>query len=353
MFKNPVLWIVIVLVGMLSFVFWPNESGPQQRRMGGEALVEVAVVKSTPFDDEISALGSTQANESIELKADNTDRIHAIHFDDGDIVVKNQRLVTMKHDEELASIADLEATLKEHRRQLERLRDLEKQSATAASAIEKQVSLIDSTEAKRQIAQVRLNKKFIKAPFSGQLGLRQVSPGQLVTSNAVFTTLDDLSKIKVEFQLSEKYLNKISKGQKVTAKHVAFDMPFEGQIDSISSRVDTTSRAFTVRALFPNPKNTDQQFKLRPGMLLQLKITLTASNALVIPESAIVPVNNEHFVFVLQNDNTVLRKSVEVGRRKPGFVEIISGLSEGDKVVYKGVLKVRNGAKVAVAKEGA
>lgn len=341
MLKNPVLWIVVLLIGMLAFVFWPMEDKLQDQRRGGTPLVEYSVVSSLPYNEEISALGNAQANESIDLKAYSTDRVQLVHFDDGQFVKKGQLLVTMKHDEEKANIDEYKATLNEHRRQLRRLQDLEKQSATAASAIEKQQSLIESTEAQQQVAEARFNEKFIVAPFSGQVGLRQISPGQLVTNSTNIVTLDDVSRIKVEFQLPEKYLTEVTVGQQVQAQHVAFKQPFFGQIDSISSRVDKTSRAFSVRAIFNNESQS-----LRPGMLLQLKITTEASSALVIPESAIVPINNQHFVYVLNDDNTVTKTEIEVGRRKPGTAEVISGLTSGDKVIHKGVLKIRDGASV-------
>ena len=344
MLKNPVLWIVVLLAGMLAFVFWPEETQQRGGRFGGAPLVEVKTVSRETFNDEVAALGNAQANESIELKAEQTVRVIDVHFDDGERVKKGDLLVTLRHDQEQALIAELDATLKEQRRQLNRLKDLEKQSATAKSALEQQQSLIDATVARRNVATANLQEKFIKAPFSGLLGLRQISPGQLVTSNTVITTLDDISKIKVEFQLPEKYLTQVAVGQTVRANHIAFKQPFIGQVDAIGSRIDQTSRAFTVRALFDNKLNA-----LRPGMLLQLAIVFESNKALVIPESAIVPVNNEHFVYVLNSDNSVSRTKIEIGKRKPGLAEVLSGLEEGQKVVHKGVLKIRDGAKVKLA----
>lgn len=341
MFKNPVFWIVVVLAGMLAFVFYPQEEAAKQSRAGGVPLVEVVEVKRQTFNEEVAALGNAQANESIELKAEQTVRVMDVHFDDGQSVNQGDLLVTLKNDQERAYITELDANLKEQRRQLRRLQDLEKQSATAASAIEQQQSLLDATEAQRKVAVANYQEKLIKAPFSGQLGLRQISPGQLVTTSTVITTLDDISQIKVQFQLPEKYLNKVHTGQTVKAKHIAFEQSFTGTVDAIGSRIDQTSRAFTVRALFNNDSGS-----LRPGMLLQLALILDSNKALIIPESSIVPINNDHFVYVLNSDDTVSRVKVEIGKRKPGIAEVISGLDEDQRVVSKGVLKIRNGAKV-------
>ncbi len=344
MLKNPVTWIVLLLAALLTFVFWPQAEQTQQRRGGGAPLVEAIAVQVQSFNEEVNALGNAQANESIEIKAEQTVRVDEVHFEDGQAVNNGDLLVTLRSDQEQALIAELDALLVEQRRQLRRLEDLKRQSATAASAIEQQQSLIDATEAKRQVAVANYQEKLIKAPFSGQLGLRQISPGQLVTTNSVITTLDDLSRIKVEFQLPEKYLTKVRTGQTVVAKHIAFKQPFLGAVGATDTRIDQTSRAFTVRALFDNPNG-----ELRPGMLLQLNIILAEANALVVPESAIIPINDDHFVYVLNDDSSVSRVKVEIGTRKPGLVAVTDGLVAGQKVIHKGVLKIRDGATVKVA----
>jgi len=352
MLNKPVVGIVVLLVAMLAYIYWPQEEAQSKRRMGGGAKVELSAVKQILFRDEISALGNAQANESVTLMAQATDRVKAVFFEDGDRVTKAQQLVSLEHSEEQAQVLELQISLAEQKRQLQRLLDIEKKSAPAQSAIDSQKSLMETTRAKLEVANVKLNEKFINAPFAGVLGLRQISPGQLVTNSTQITTLDDISQIKVEFQLPEKFLNSVVKGQKVSAKNVAYVEPFSGVINSISPRVDKVTRSFKVRALFDN-----QDEKLKPGMLLQLKVETSARQVLVVPESSIVPMNDQHFVFVA-NDNKVARTPIEIGRRKPGMVEVLSGLTEGQQVVAKGVLKLRDGASIKtgdkqqVAKKG-
>ena len=345
MLNKPVVGIVILLMAMLAYIYWPQEEAQNKRRVGGGAKVELSTVKQLLFTDEISALGNAQANESVVLMAQATDRVKEVFFEDGDRVKATQKLVSLEHSEEQAQVLELEISLAEQQRQLQRLLDLEKKSAPAQSAIDSQKSLMETTRAKLDVAKVKLAEKFINAPFSGVLGLRQISPGQLVTNSTEITTLDDLSQIKVEFQLPEKFLNNIVKGQKVSAKNVAYATLFHGVINSISPRVDKVTRSFKVRALFSNDEE-----KLKPGMLLQLKVETSAQQVLVVPESAIVPMNDQHFVFVA-NDNKVARKAIEIGRRKPGMVEVLSGLTEGQQVVAKGVLKLRDGASIKTGDE--
>lgn len=347
MLNKPVVGILTLLIVMTAYVYWPQSDQNSQRPQGKPTLVKSAKAQRILFKDEISALGTAQAKESVTLTAQSTDRVESIQFDDGDVVVKGQTLLTLEHGEEQALVQELKINLAEQTRQLKRLQDLDKKSATAQSSLDSQKSVMEATQSQLDVAEIRLSEKFIYAPFSGQLGLRQISPGQLVTNNTAITSLDDVSKIKVEFQLPEKYLNKVSVGQRVEAENIAYDIPFIGEVSAISSRVDSVTRAFRVRALFNNELN-----KLRPGMLLQVKVETKASQALVIPESSLIPINQKQYVYQIV-DSKVQRSEVQIGRRKPGLVEIVTGLNEGDEVVTQGVIKVRPGSTVTTqAKKG-
>lgn len=341
MFNKPVIGIISLLLIMVAYVYWPAENQQARKGPGGKpTLVKSEQAELILFKDEISALGTAQANESVTLTAQSTDRVESIQFEDGDKVSKGQLLLTLVNAEEKALVQELKVNLAEQKRQLKRLQDLKKQSATAESAIDTQSSLMEATAAKLEVAKIKFSEKFIYAPFAGQLGLRQISPGQLLTNDTEITSLDDVSKIKVEFQLPEKYLNRVAIGQQVAATNVAYETPFVGEVIAISSRLDRVTRAFTVRAIFANDLG-----QLRPGMLLQLKVETQAAQALVIPESAIIPINQKQYVYQIV-DNKVQRAEVLIGRRKPGFVEILSGLNQGDEVVTQGVIKVRPGSTV-------
>ncbi len=337
-------WIVLLLICMLAFVYWPAAEQSNGQQSGKQLpLVETQVVSKQFLKDEIIALGTTQANESIILTAQSTDRVKSLHFEDSDKVEKGQLIVALEHAEEQAEVKELEIKLAEQKRQLQRLLDINKTSAPAESAIDSQKSLMESTQAQLSVAKIQLSEKYIYAPFAGKLGLRQISVGQLLTSNTEITTLDDLSQIKVEFELPEKYLNRVSEGQPVSAKNIAYGQTFNGTISSIASRLDKATRSFKVRALFPN-----SDLKLRAGMLLQLIVETQSIETLTVPETSIIPMNAEHYVYKVI-DNKVHKVLVETGRRKPGVVEILSGLVEGDVVISQGVIKVRDGSMVTTA----
>ena len=344
MFKKPVTWIVLLLICMLTYVFWPAPDTELAKKGSSKpTLVETQPATRQFLKDEIIALGTTQANESIILTTQSTDRVKGVHFEDSDSVKKGQLILTLEHAEEQAEVKGLEIKFAEQQRQLQRLLDINKTSAPAESAIDSQKSLMEATQAQLAVAKIKLSEKFVYAPFSGVLGLRQVSLGQLLDNDTEITTLDDLSQIKVEFELPEKYLNRVSFGQSVVAKNIAYPQMFKGTITSIASRLDKATRSFKVRAIFPN-----KELKLRAGMLLQLTVETQSVEVLTVPEASIIPINAEHYVYKVI-DNKVHRVEVVTGRRKPGVVEVESGLVEGDIVVSQGVIKVRDGSMVTTA----
>jgi membrane fusion protein (multidrug efflux system) len=203
-------------------------------------------------------------------------------------------------------------------------------------------TLIDTTRAELEQAQSSLNDRSILAPFNGRLGLRQISVGSLVSPGTVITTLDDISTIKLDFSVPERFIQDLEPGKKVEAKAVAFpDVTFKGVVTSIDSRVNPITRTVIVRAEIPNP-----ELRLLPGMLMKVKLIKRSREALMLPESAIIPIQNSHYVYSVNADKVIERKQVTIGIRTRGWVEILDGLALGENVVIRGLLKVHPGDKV-------
>ncbi|MBY0419475.1 MAG: efflux RND transporter periplasmic adaptor subunit, partial [Pararheinheimera sp.] len=234
-------------------------------------------------------------------------------------------------------------SLVDQKRQLERVKNLAKTQATAQSLLDEQQTRVNTTQAQLDAVKARLNEMTIKAPFTGVLGLRQVSEGAYLTAGTVLTTLDDLNKIRLEFSVAEYYLAQLKPGMAVNASSVAYPgKVFTGQIKAIDTRLDPVTRSVKVHALMPN-----DELELRPGMLLNVKVTLAELQALQVSEKAIVPLQNKQYVFVVNKDNSVTQTEVQLGQRVPGLVEIVSGLNPGDQVVIEGTTKIRSGSMVA------
>ncbi|MFZ1201235.1 MAG: efflux RND transporter periplasmic adaptor subunit, partial [Desulfobacterales bacterium] len=188
----------------------------------------------------------------------------------------------------------------------------------------------------------------IRAPFSGVLGIRQISTGAVVDSDTVITTLDDTSTIKLDFTIPEAYLVVLKKGMTVSAHSLAYpDRSFEGRVTAISSRVDPETRTLTIRAKVPNPDRL-----LRPGMLLTVDLVKDRSLSLIIPEEAVILEKDKKFTLVVTPDNTVEKIEIVTGRRNPGKLEVISGLNAGQQVIVQGLTRVRPGSTVNVVEAG-
>jgi membrane fusion protein (multidrug efflux system) len=182
------------------------------------------------------------------------------------------------------------------------------------------------------------------------LGIRQVSPGALVTPGTVIATLDAIERVHVDFPVPEQALPSVAAGHRVIGRSAAWPtLEFSGDVETIGTRIDPQTRALTVRAEFPNP---DQ--RLRPGMLMEVRMLQPARDALVVPEIAVVQVGRESFVFRVGDDGVVERAPVETGSRQAGSVVVASGLAAGDRIVVDGTGKLRDGVRVVEAgREGA
>ncbi|MDC0601986.1 efflux RND transporter periplasmic adaptor subunit [Aliiglaciecola sp.] len=344
---SPLLIATIALIGLLIFLNYPSQtqqSGPGRARSA--TPVVIFNVATTEFPVVVEALGTARANEAVSLTSQQSDIIQQVLFDDGDVVEKGQLLLAMNDREERARLNELNINVQEAKRQLKRISNLAKTSVASEQLLDEQQARVKALNAQIEVAKARLAELELRAPFSGKLGIRQVSLGAFITPSDVVTTLDDLSKIKVDFSISENHLPSLANGQMAKAISVAYPgETFDGIISSVNSRVDANTRSVQVRALIDNP-----DLKLRPGMLLQINLQKNVLQSLVVPEKAIIPNEDKQFVFVVEADKAV-QKEVVTGLRRPGVVQIVSGLNEGDVVVVEGALRLRNGSAVSILSE--
>lgn len=189
-----------------------------------------------------------------------------------------------------------------------------------------------------------LKDRNIIAPFDGRLGKREITPGILGNNNSIIATLDDSTKLKVDIKLPENYVGILKNGLKVQATSDAFNKIFTGEVKTVSSRVDPTSRSILAQIEILNPN-----LELIPGILLNIKVIYDERDSISIPEESLIIQGDNKFVYLIDN-NVLIRKNVKVGLRNFGKVEILSGLEIGDNIVAEGTNKVRNKAKVKIKK---
>ena len=333
-------------IAVLCALAWPLWLAAQSDQAPG---VVVATAQVKPFPLSAEALGNARANEAVDIRPQITAVITAIEFEEGQAVQKGEVLVRLESSEPLADLAAARAALVESESQYRRSEELYRTRVVSESELEQLGAQRDADQAAVEAAQARLDQTVIRAPFAGQLGLRRVSMGSVVSPGTVITTLDDTSRIKLDFDVPEVFLSQLQPGLSVTARSVAWpDESFRGLVASVDTRVDPVSRTITVRALMPNENG-----RLRPGMFLTVTLLKEDVEALVVPEQAIVPERSQQFVFVVGEGEVVERREVRSGRRRPGEVEILDGLAEGDRVITEGTQKVRDGAVIRLVKSPA
>jgi len=343
---------------LLLILLWP---APVMAKTRPPVDVIAAPVTSAELTDSIEALGTSIANEAIILTPKITEKVTEIHFSDGEKVARNQLLVQLNDQEEQANLRAEQAVLQERISALRRAQELYKRKAGSAADLDLAEARVSQTKADIEAIRTRIKAHQLRAPFAGVMGLREVSEGALVEPDDVLTTLDDLSVIKVDFDVPVVYLNQIRTGLKVTASTSAWPkQTFSGELNSIATRIDPVTRTVKVRARFDNK---DQ--RLFPGLLMQLNIKARPRQALTVPESAVFAIARQHFVYVItagEDDAvaqskelpelpfaaTVKRQEVSIGTRRVGMVEVTSGLQAGDLVISHGGLKVASKGKINV-----
>jgi len=302
------------------------------------------MVAELPFPLTVEALGTARANESVEIRPQISQRITAVRFDEGQAVEAGQVLVELRDDEARAAVASARAALLESEGQLRRARQMFETRAVSAAVLEQRTAVRDSNRAALDTAEVRLADTVVRAPFAGRVGLRRVSLGSLVTPDTVITTLDDTDPMKLDFDVPETAIARLAEGLPIEARSAAWpDATFRGQVASIDTRVDPVSRTVTVRGIVPNDEGL-----LRPGMFLTVRLLHEDARALLVPEQALVPEQSRQFVLVVDGKGEVHRREVRTGRRKPGLVEVLSGLAAGEQVIVEGTQKARPGGTVEV-----
>jgi len=328
-----------IAIATIAALATPTPTGAQEA-----PGVIVSEARRISFPLTVEALGTTLANESVEIRPRISKMIAAIHFTEGQHVEKGALLVTLDDAEARAAVASARANTVESESQYRRGEELRQSDLVSESELDRLRASRDADRANLDAAEARLADTVVRAPFAGRVGLRRVSVGSLVGPATIITTLDDTNPMKIDFNVPETALGYLARGLTLVARSAAYpDSSFRGKVDAIDSRVDPVSRTIVVRGVIPNRGGL-----LKPGMFLTVMLQRGDVTAVVVPEQAIVPVQSKQYVLVVAKDGTVSRREVRTGRRRPGQVELLMGLEPGEVVVAEGTQKARPGEKVRV-----
>lgn len=310
---------------------------------GGFAIgVETVRVATSVFVDDVAAVGSLKSNESVVLRPEIAGRIAAIHLREGMPAAKGAVLVALDASTQAAELRQAEANLALSQANHRRTEELYEKKFVSARARDEAAANLKVLEAAVALAQARLQKTQIRAPFAGIVGIRNVSIGDYVKEGQELVNIEDIGALKADFRLPESYLSRLRKGQSVEVSTDAMPgQTFKGTLDAIDPLLDASGRAISLRARLENP-----DLKLRPGMFVRVRLAFGGERqGLAVPEEALVPAGDDNFVFRVV-EGKAQRVMVKVGQRRGATVEITEGLKAGDEVVSAGQLKLRDGVPV-------
>lgn len=343
--------IILISAFLLrSYIFSQDESSgpattPQTNAQRGPGTLSVrgVVTNPKPFSERIQTTGNVVANEEVMLRPEVAGRITELNIQEGNPVKAGDVLVKIND-------ADLRAELLRTRLQLElatiretRQKALLENRAIAAEDYEVALNLVKTLEAEIELIQARIDKTEIRAPFDGVIGLRNVSPGSYITTGDVVASLQDFSRIRIDFSIPERHTGRIQRGDRISFTRLGSENTYDARIIAIEPRIDAATRSLSMRAVAENRSQ-----HIIPGAFVEINVQLREiPDALLIPSEALIPELGGASVFVA-NSGRARQVRVETGVRTETNVQVTSGLSPGDTVLTTGILQLRDGLPIRV-----
>jgi membrane fusion protein (multidrug efflux system) len=366
--SSKILYPVIAAVGIAAAsgaAWWfQNRStgttatapaSPSARANGADlsrpVTVEAMRVRVMKLTDDAQSVGSLRSRQSVMLRPEVSGRVVRLNFKDGERVRKGQLLVQFDDQLQQAQVKQSQAELSIARANHKRNEELLAQNFVSQRSLDESAANLEVAQAKLALAQATADRLRIIAPFDGIAGIRNVNVGDYLKDGTDIVNLEDIDMVYVDYRLPERYQTQVKAGQRVSVELDALPgRSFEARVQAVDPLIDANGRSIGVRASIPN-----RQLLLRPGLFARVSTLFgVRERARVVPEEAIVPQGGRQFVIKLvpgpDNDTLVSRRvEVKVGIRRPGQVEIVEGLQEGDTVVTAGQQRLqRDGSPVKV-----
>ncbi|WP_036552610.1 efflux RND transporter periplasmic adaptor subunit [Neptunomonas japonica] len=309
----------------------------------GGLPAEVVKIQPETLRHELNAVGTLEAWESVVIRPEQNGLITKILFKESHAVKQGDTLFELNADSYRAEVSQAKARVSLSLNEFKRAEKLLKKRVGSVNDRDTTLAQLRVDEAQLEVARTLLKKMTIKTPFNGVIGLRNVSPGDYVTSGQDLVQLTDISKMKVEFSLPETTLSQIKTGQTVSLNVAAYPQAkFSGEIYAISPVADVRSHNIKIKAIVNNESG-----QLRPGLFSKISVLLSAdNNALLVPEEAIIPNNGAFLVMRMDKNNSVAMVPVTLGLRQGDQVQILNGLNADDVIVTAGHLKLRPGMPI-------
>lgn len=353
---RPYLWLALVCFSSVTQAQY-------------KAVVTTAEVTEMPVMASIELMGTLKANQQVAIAPQVSARVTQVHFESGQLVKKGQVLLSLDNRAAKALVREAQASLMDAQRIFKNYNTLFSRKAVTQTELDGQQAAVAMAEAKLAAAQVQASYLTLHAPFSGVMGLTDVAPGALLAANEPVADLLDISQLKLDIALPEKYFNKVKVGETLTAYSDAYgEQAFSGKLAVMAPSVNSDSLNATVRLVFDNsmPENSQPDNAkpkpdnaksdkthhiLVPGMLMRVALTVDNSVQLAIPVQSLLYAGQQRYVYVVDEENKVSRRDVTIGRNMGEQVTIVNGLNAGERVISAGTVKVRVGSVVEVLDE--
>jgi membrane fusion protein (multidrug efflux system) len=311
-------------------------------------LVEVAEPQRALVRDELVTFGSLRSDESVMIRPEVEGRVATLHFQEGQAVKGGDLLISLDDAIARAELAQARANLDLAEKSFQRAKMLFARGASNAQAQDESLSQEQAARASLALAQARLDKTQIRAPYDGTLGLRLVSVGDYLSAGQDVVNLEVLDPLKVDFRVPQKAVSQVSIGQAVELSLDAYPGErFRGAIIALNPRLDEVGRSQAIRAQIPN-----QDHRLKPGQFVKVSVILAERpQALLIPEEAVMPLGQQLFVNLVV-DGKVERRPIKIGQRLRGKAEVREGLQGDEQVITAGWQKVSPGLEVRTVARG-
>lgn len=335
------------LYRILSFMLLPWITVTPARAQSPAPPVKVEALRVTAqvFEEKIKSVGSMRANESVTLVAETSLRLTKICFVEGAEVKAGELLFQLDDAQLQSELKEIEARLALAKANLRRAQELLPSKAVSEFDAELAAAEAQSWDAQRQTKLVQLARTKIVAPFSGRLGTRKVSEGAFLTPSIPLVDLQDLSRIKIDFTLPERYALAIHEKQPFTFTVAGQGLVRQGEITLIDPVIDAQTRSLVICGLCSQPQG------LKPGGFVDVTLSVGGDRkSLMVPSPAIVPSPRGHGVYIIDSGKARFQ-SVTIGTRTEESVQILSGLAEGDLIATTNLNRIRPGAEVILVNQ--
>ena len=342
MIKIPVI-ISIMILGLIFTSCSSNETRSEDAKKQSIQEVEIFVATPTSITNEIYTTGTILADEQVDIKAPISGRIMSINFKEGQSVSKGQLILKIDDRDWKAQLAALDVKLDKAKKDLSRKQELYKINGASLQEVEDLQSTLADLQSQIDQLNVNIDYANITAPFSGKIGLRNISTGAYVTTGQYITTLVKTNPIKIDFQVPAAYIGQIKEGQLIQSISKSTNDTIYAKVYAFDPGISTTSRNLNVRAIADNANN-----KFRPGDFLEVRVILgKIDNAMMVPAASVVPDLDKQVVYLYKNGK-VAPVTIETGTRTDSTIHIVKGIKTGDTIITTGLLQIRPGMNVKV-----